>query len=192
MVRFSKAGIVAMGSVAIIVATATFAGAQSTLAKGYIINNSGDTLKGLIKYNPKNDKGLFESVSFQANDNEKKAYHANKLKEFSVDGSTFVSRKIDDKQVFIKRLSAGAINLYQYKTEELIMNSIHTYIDYYMEKPGSAELVKIKESKFKKQISELMSDDKNLIKEVEEKKYDYGKIVELFEQYNKNKEGTKG
>jgi DNA-directed RNA polymerase beta' subunit len=163
------------------------AGAQTTLEKGYIINSAGDTLKGQIKYNPKNDLGLYESVSFQTNPTDKKAYHANKIKEFAIEGITFVSRVIDDKPVFIRKLSGGAVNLYQYKTEEMVMNGVHTYVDYYMEKPGSKELVHIKESKFKKQLSEIMSDDKSLIKDIEEKKYDFGKIVELFEQYNKNK-----
>jgi hypothetical protein len=179
-----------LGAVAV-VTTVTLA--QSTLAGGYIINANGDTLKGQVKYNAKNDLSLFDAVSFQTNATDKKSYRPNKIKEFAFDENVFVSRMIDDKAVFVKRLSNGAVNLYQYKTEQYFMNAIHTYIDYYMEKSGSTELIHIKESKFKKQLSEVMGDNEELIKDIHEKKYDYDKIVDIFEQYNnKPKEGNKG
>ncbi|MBL7892972.1 MAG: hypothetical protein JNL63_10105, partial [Bacteroidia bacterium] len=50
----------------------------------------------------------------------------------------------------------------------------------------------IRESKFKKQLAEALSDDQDLIKDIQEKKYDYENIVDIFEQYNKNKEEKKG
>lgn len=167
--------------------------AQSTFSKGYIIQLNGDTLKGEIKNNTKNDLPLFETVAFQTNPSDKKSYRANKIKEFSFDENVFVARTLDDKPVFVKRVSSGAINLYQYKTEQYFMNNIRVYVDYYMEKSGTDELIHIKESKFKKQISDVMGDDEDLIKDVNDKKYAYENIEDLFEQYNnKPKEGNKG
>ena len=164
--------------------------AQSTFEKGYIITLNGDTLQGQIKYNPKNELPLFDVVSFQTNPSDKKSYHANKIKEFSFDGNVYVARMIEDKAVFVKRLSAGAINLYEYRAEEFFMNNVRVNTNYYMEKIGNIELVHIKESKFKKQIIEIMADDESVIKDLHEKKYEYANIVDLFEQYNRNKDGS--
>ena len=187
MVRMKRVAMIALFAFAMVDLSA-----QSTYTSGYIITNAGDTLKGQIKSNPKNDIGLYDAVTFQTNPNDKKSYRANKIKEFAFDGVVFVARMIDDKPVFVKRLSGGAVNLYQYKSEQFFMNNIHTYVDYYMEKVGNTALIQIKESKFKKQLSEVMADDATLIKDLHDKKYDYDKIVDIFEQYNKNKEGNKG
>lgn len=173
---------------ALAVSILTTASAQSTLTAGYIITVKGDTLKGQVKFNPKNDLLLYDAITFQTNAADKKSYRANKIKEYSFDGNVFVSRLIDDKPVFVKRLSAGAVNLYEYKMEEYFMNNIHLRVDYYMEKLGDSELIHIRESKFKKQLAEALSDDQDLIKDIQEKKYDYENIVDIFEQYNKNKD----
>lgn len=164
--------------------------AQSTFVDGYIITLNGDTLKGQIKYNPKNDLALFGAVFFQTKPSDKKSYRPNKIKEFAFDDVVFVSRMVDDKQVFVKRLSYGAVNLYLYKVEQYLMNNMHTYIDYYMEKNGSTELTHVKENKFKKQLSEVMSDNQDIIKDIQDKKYQYENIVDVFQLYNKNKDGN--
>lgn len=177
---------------ALVVSTFTIVSAQSTISPGYIITIKGDTLKGQIKFNPKNDLLLYDAITFQTNASDKKSYRANKIKEYSFDGNVFVSRMIDGKPVFVKRLSAGAVNLYEYKVEEFFMNNIHVRVNYYMEKLGDTEFMHIRESKFKKQLAEALSDDQDLIKDIQEKKYDYENIVDIFEQYNKNKEDKKG
>ena len=64
------------------------------------------------------------------------------------------------------------------------MNEIKVKSDYYMEKDGG-EFVKIKSGKFKKQVTEVMADNEEIVKALEEKKYDYDNIVELFKAYNK-------
>lgn len=177
---------------ALVVSIFTTVSAQSTLTPGYIITAKGDTLKGQIKFNPKNDLLLYDAITFQTSAADKKSYRANKIKEYSFDGNVFVSRMIDGKPVFVKRLSAGAVNLYEYKAEEFFMNNIHVRVDYYMEKLGDSEFMHIRESKYKKQLAEALSDDQDLIRDIQEKKYDYENIVDIFEQYNKNKEDKKG
>jgi len=166
--------------------------AQSTLTSGYIITSTGDTLKGQVKFNPKNDLTLFDAVVFQTNQNDKKSYRPNKIKGFAYNENCFVSRKIEDNEVFVKRVSAGNVNLYEYKSEEFFMNKIRISIEYYIEKSGTAELIHIKESKFKKQLAEVMGDDQELLKDIHDKKYEYDKIVDIFEQYNTKKEINKG
>jgi hypothetical protein len=54
-----------------------------------------------------------------------------------------------------------------------------------MEK-AAGEFVKIKSGKFKKQLGEAMADNEEIIKALEDKKYEYENIVELFDAYNKS------
>ena len=171
--------------VAIVVAFNESAYAQAKYFPGYVITLTGDTLKGEIKKNPKRDFDNFAKAAYRKKDgSEIKTFNPTKIKEYSVDGIVFVSRNIDGEQVFVKRLSKGSVNLYEAQIEVYQMNDIKVKSDYYMEK-AAGEFVKIKSGKFKKQVEEVMSDNEEIVKALENKKYDYDNIVELFNAYNK-------
>lgn len=171
--------------VAAIMAFNTEASAQIKYYKGYVLMLNGDTLKGEIKKNLKKEFDNFCRAAYRKSDGaEIKTFRPDKIKEYYVDGVTFVSRNVDGEQVFVKRLSKGVVNLYESQIETLQMNDLKVKSDYYMEK-AAGEFVKIKSGKFKKQISDAMSDNEDVLKGLEEKKYDYENIVELFNVYNK-------
>lgn len=160
--------------------------AQAKYYPGYVILLNGDTLKGEIKKNPKREYDNFVKAQYRKKENvDMKTYNATKIKEYCVDGVSYVSRNVDGEQVFVKRLSKGNVNLYESQTEVLQMNEIRVKSDYYMEKTNG-EFVKIKSGKFKKQVTDAMADNEEIVKAVEEKKYEYENIVELFEAYNKD------
>jgi hypothetical protein len=159
--------------------------AQSKYFQGYIITLSGDSLIGEVKKNVKHEFENFSKASFRKKEgSEVKSYNPSKIKEYGVDGVTFVSRNVDGEQVFVKRISKGALNLYEAQVETMQMNEIKIRSDYYMEKAGG-EFVKVKSSKFKKQMSDVMSDNEEIVKALEEKKYDFENIVEVVNAYNK-------
>jgi len=159
--------------------------AQAKYYPGYVILLNGDTLKGEVKKNPKKEFDNFTKAAYRKKENvDVKTYNATKIKEYSVDGVVYISRNIDGEQVFVRRLSQGNVNLYESQIEILQMNEIKVKSDYYMEKDGG-EFVKIKSGKFKKQVTEVMADNEEIVKALEEKKYDYDNIVELFKAYNK-------
>lgn len=164
--------------------------AQTKFYRGYVILLNGDTVKGEIKKNTKKEFDNFTRASFRKSEgNELKTYRADKIKEYVVDGTTFVSRNIDGEQVFVKRLSAGTVNLYEAQVEVLQMNEVKVKSDYYMEK-AAGEFVKIKSGKFKKQIVDVMGDNVEIVKGLEEKKYDYDNILEVFNTYNNTNKAT--
>lgn len=174
---------------AVVVAAVVFfssgAIAQVKYFPGYVIMLNGDSLKGEIKKNMKKEFDNFTKASFRKKEgSEIKSYTPAKIKEYCVDGITFVSRNVDGEQVFVKRISKGAVNLYEAQTEILQMNELKVKSDYYMEKSGG-EFVKVKSSKFKKQMSDVMADNEEIVKALEEKKYDYENIVEVVKAYNK-------
>ena len=159
--------------------------AQVKFFKGYVVLLNGDTLNGEIKKNLKKEFDNFTRASFRKSEGgELKTYRPDKIKEYGVDGVIFVSRNIEGEQVFVKRLSKGAVNLYEAQIEVLLMNDLKVKSDYYMEKEAG-EFVKIKSGKFKKQIVDVMGDNEEIVKGLEEKKFDYENIVEVFNVYNK-------
>jgi hypothetical protein len=174
----------------VVVVAAVMAFGQTTSAqvkffKGYVLMLNGDTLKGEIKKNLKKEFDNFCRAAYRKTESgEVKTFRPDKIKEYSVDGVIFVSRNVYGEQVFVKRLSKGTVNLYEAQVEVLQMNDLKVKSDYYMEK-DAGEFVKIKSGKFKKQITDAMGDNQEIVKGLEDKKYDYENIVELFNAYNK-------
>ncbi len=161
--------------------------AQVKYYKGYVLLLNGDTLKGEIKKNLKHEFDNFTKAAYRKSDGgEIKTFSPAKIKEYSVDGVTFVSRNVEGEQVFIKRISAGAVNLYEAQIEVYQMNDLKIKSDYYMEKLGETGPIKIRSGKFKKQVQEVMSDNETIVKGLEDKTYDYENIVEVFNTYNKS------
>ncbi len=173
----------------VVVAAVIFSGAkvsaQVKYYPGYVIMLNGDTVKGEIKKNLKKEFDNFTKAAYRKKDgSDIKTFAPTKIKEYAVDGVTFVSRNIDGEQVFVKQLSKGLVTLYEAQVEVYQMNEIKVMSDYYMEK-SAGEFVKIKSGKFKKQVEEAMSDNTEIVKALEDKKYEYENIVELFNAYNK-------
>jgi hypothetical protein len=157
--------------------------------KGYVILINGDTLKGEIKKNPKNEFDNFRKAVYRKGEGlPMKSYGAEKVKEYNIDGDIFLSRMIEDEAVFVKRILVGTYNLYEAQIETMQSNKITAETAYFIEKSGSTDLIKIieKSSKFKKQMMDIMSDNKDIVKALEAEKYTYKNITELFEAYNKS------
>ena len=172
--------------VAIVIAFNSSVFAQAKYYKGYVITLIGDTIKGEIKKNPKREFDNFTKAAYRKSEGvEMKSFNPTKIKGYCVDGVTYISHNIDGDQVFIKRVSTGAVNLYEAQVEVMQMNEIKVKSDYYMEK-NIGDLVKIKSGKFKKQVEEAMADNEEIVKGLEDKKYDYENIVEVFNVYNKS------
>lgn len=82
---------------------------------------------------------------------------------------------MDKELVFLKLVSAGAINLFEWQFEMMHGEKTIVDMDYYIEKVGSSEKEpqKLKGNKFKKTVAELMNDNTELVARVEadNKKY---------------------
>lgn len=173
--------------VAMVIAFDSSAIVQSNYYKGYVILVSGDTLKGEIKMNPKKEFDNFTKASYRKNEgSEIKTFSPKKIKEYCVNGVIYVSRNIEGEQIFLKQLSGGLVNLYEAQVEVYQMNELKIKSDFYMEKIGEAGPVKLKSGKFRKQVEEVMSDNLEIVKGLQDKTYDYENIVEVFNSYNKS------
>lgn len=165
---------------------ANYAAAQVTFTPGYVVLNTGDTIKGEIKNNPKKQFDLFSKVLVKLDEERRKTYKADKVKSYTFEDNTFIAKKMDGEMVFMKRISEGAIDLYEFQYEWInAKNETEIRSEYYVEKEGTEEPVRIKSGRFRKQIAEIMSDNEEIVKELEDNKYDVENLAEVVENYNK-------
>lgn len=159
---------------------------QTEFTPGYVITTKGDTIKGEIKHNPKKEFDLFSKVTVKIAENQNKTLKADKVKMYAFGENQFISSTVDGEPAFMKLLTKGAITLYEWQYEWVnAKNETEYRTEYYMQKEGEAEPVRIKSGKFRKQVAEMISDNQELVKELEDKKYDYDNLSEVVESYNK-------
>ncbi|MBI3509404.1 MAG: hypothetical protein HY064_01990 [Bacteroidetes bacterium] len=153
---------------------------------GYVILNSGDSVKGDIHVNTTKELSLFSKVSLKQGE-ATKTYKPEVVKEFGFEQTRFISRTIDGELSFVKVLSSGRINLYELQYELQRGNEVIVDSDYFIEKnDGSGSLEKVKTGKFKKTVAELMADNTELVARVQndDKKYEIADIQKVVEEYN--------
>lgn len=162
-----------------------FSNAQGNPAKGYIVTEKGDTLKGEVKINPKKEIDSYNKVNFKDESGAQKNYKPNKIKAYGYDDQHFVAMDADGEKKFYKVLSRGDINFYKFGYEGLRMNAVVFEIEYYIAHSDNNELVLVKENKFKKQLTEWMKDNTEFINTYgDEKTFNADKALEIISNYN--------
>ncbi len=178
----------------------TAAKAELVWKQGYVILTNGDTLKGEIKYNTKKELPLFTKVTLKNAEGVQKNYKPEDVKEFSYEGVRFLSRSMDKELVFLKLVSAGKINLFEWQFEVYHGEQTEVEKDFYVENTEgeSKSLKKLKGNHFKKTVSEMMADNSELVARIEseDKKYEIKDMQSVIEEYNdwyaSEHEGQKG
>jgi hypothetical protein len=159
--------------------------AQAAFVKAYLINGKGDTLRGEAKINPKKEFENYYKVVFRDEKGQQKTYKPEKIKGFGFEEDHYVTITEDDESLFFKVLARGTITLYKFMYEGLRMNKPVYVPEYYLMVPDKDRLVLVKENKFKKQISDYMDDNPELVKGYEEGlEFEPAKAAELITQYN--------
>jgi hypothetical protein len=163
---------------------------QPYFAPGYIVTTKGDTVKGEVKVNTKNEFEVYEKIAFKDPSGAQKNYKPNKIKGYGVKDQHYVSMIADGEPRFYQLLVRGDISLYKMIFEAMRMNELSYDAEYYIAKPDSKKLVVVKENKFKKQMTEWMKDNLELLSGYEDtKEFDQEKAVALINQYNSWKAG---
>ncbi len=153
---------------------------QLKYSKGYVITLKGDTLKGEIESNPKKELDLYKKLKFRAGKGLPiKNFVPERVREYKIDSVVFVSTVIEDEPVFVKRLLTGTYNVYEGRTE--LSEGLP---DYFFEKDGKIIVIQDKPKQFKKQLIPIMSDNTEIVKAIEEERYNFGSLLELFKEYN--------
>ena len=98
--------------------------AQTDFRPGYVINMNGDTLQGDIDY--RGDLIMSELCKYRDKDYSIKNYSPNDIIAFRfINGKYYVSKKINNRPVFLEYLIKGKLNIYYNRDEK----GDHYYID---------------------------------------------------------------
>lgn len=158
---------------------------QVTFAKGYLVELDGDTLKGEVKMNPKKDFDLFNKVFFKDASGVQKNYKPDKVKAYGFDGKHFIASLYEKEMMFYKVLCNGTVRLYEMMCETQIMNEISYKSEYFLSRKDDKEFTRLKPVKYKKQLSEFLKDNPDIVQDTEDdKKFEIEKIADLITRYN--------
>lgn len=160
--------------------------AELVYKTGYIVLLSGDSVKGDIRVNTKKELPLFSKVAVKQGE-ATKTYKPEQVKEYGFESTHFVARKIDGEMQFVKVLSSGRVNLYEWQYELQRGAEVVVESEYYIEKnDGASEMQKAKSGKFKKIVAEVMADNSELVARVqsEDKKYEVAEMTQVCDEYN--------
>lgn len=169
----------------IMVTCAYFSPAQVSFVKGYLVTDKSDTLRGEVKINPKKEFENHNKIFFKDNSGTQKNYKPNKVKAYGYENNHYVSIVQDEEPKFYKRLTTGALVLYKVAFEVVNMNEVAYDYEYYIEREGETKLTEVKQSKFKKQLQELMSGSAGFANDFkDEKKFNEAGAIEVINKYN--------
>jgi hypothetical protein len=164
--------------------------AQGNFVKGYVVNEKGDTLKGEVRLNPKKEQEIYTKVFLRDANGMQKNYKPEKTKGYGYEDKRFVSGITDNEARFFLVIIKGPVSLYKTVVESMKMNETVFESVYFLSTAADNIPVEVKESKFKKQIGEIMKDNPEIVASyAEEKKFDLEKATDLINRYNSWKSG---
>ncbi len=159
--------------------------AVAVYIKGYIINAKNEKIVGEIK-EFKNDMEAYSKISFRESETKPtKQFLPVKIHGYGIEELHYASIRWLDMWVFMHVIQKGIINLYEYKPP-VAMGNEKMQTQFYVIKGANTELIQVfPETKLKKQIKELIHDDKELFKEMDDMKtFEYGDYVMMIQRYN--------
>jgi|GEM_PF-843884 len=154
------------------------------LSKGYVVLENGDTLHGELRYRSRD--GLKDKLYLKINENEKKYFPLIELKGFRADSLQYQRIELGKKQVFVKELAMGAIELVE---EEYLRDyqgqSVAAYRLYFRTK-GTAgwEELKTGGNRWKEQIAAHMNSNAEITLKLQDKNLTPDNLTEIVHQFN--------
>lgn len=187
-----------------LVTTATlFLLAEPTLAQkmfypGYVVTNSGDTVRGKIPYDLGTNNN-YHIVDVKDDKGFVKKFNVWQIKMYSLNNELYFTKKCERGEtqhrndlVFMHQIQNGNLLLYEYEYVRKI-GGARSYEDggiatdgekdYYVEKKDGS-LIYFPRLTYKKVLKELMDGHSDCLSLIEEKGFEYKKIPEVVSCYN--------
>ena len=154
--------------------------------EGYVILSNGDTIEGSIKY--KSGEEIKDKLTLKVNEDDKRTYKAADLTGFMAGETQFVSAKIDEANVFFKTLTEGKLSLYELQIPANQGNSdVFKYV-MYIKKAKRKEYTELKASNWKKTVAEMITDNDDIVQQIEKGKVKFDELPALIQLYNETEE----
>ena len=162
-------------------------GQKTTFESGYLVTDTGDTLRGEVKYNKKKEQDCYNKVFFKDASGVQKNYKpSKKITAYGFNDQHFVVMDFENEPKFYKVLARGEINLYKMMFEEISMNQPVLGGEYFVVLQSDEKtLLPVKEGRFKRQMFDLMKDNTEFIKDyIDEKSLNENQAAEVIKKYN--------
>lgn len=158
---------------------------QFTFVEGYVVKNTGDTLRGKIKYTTPAQRSV--KCIFHANGtNEKITFKPFTIKGFSINGDFYESKIYDFDPslsfgygVFMERQNKGTVQVYHYWNTDKERGFTQTFI----ENDGDY-LLAIDFLNFRKQMTRYFEDYPQLQAQIRDGNYRKKDLMDMVAKYN--------
>lgn len=148
-----------------------------------LVNANGDTIHGEIKV--VRDDRFSKSIMFYRNGSDlQEKFSPKDIRYFRFEDQEYVSRNIDGKDYFVKRVIGGELSLYEYAFREKKGTKSEAAYRYFVDKQSTNEWVEISSKNFKISISPLIADHSTLFQKIEDKYYSFKEKEAVVEEYN--------
>lgn len=156
---------------------------------GYYLNLKGDTVKGEIQNNMDRESDYSNSFFFKNKGGTKgMEINSKKAKAYGFDGKNYTTLKMDDKDVYIKYLEQGRLNLFEYKyfSGDAVL-AVYFIVDSRAgedDKTGVNQLIQLNEKSFKKQLKPYFKDQPIVLEPVDKWVFKIDEIRKAVSEFN--------
>jgi hypothetical protein len=162
-------------------------------AKGYYINLKGDSVKGEVQSNMDKESDFYVSFMFKLKGASKGSeITSKKAKSYGFDNSHYTTLKMDDKDVYIKFLESGRLNLMEWKyagngVDEGKFIAVYFIIDTRAtaeDKSGTNVLTQLNEKSHKKILKPFFKDQPIILEQVDKWFFKIDEVRKAVQEFN--------
>jgi hypothetical protein len=159
-------------------------------SKGYYLPMKGDTVKGEVQNNRDKETDFYTNIMFKAKGASKATeITTKKAKGYGYDDNHFSALKMDDKEVYIKLLEQGRLNLMEWKYEdkEGKAKAVYFIIDTRAtaeDKSGTNVLTQLNEVSHKKILKPFFKDQPILLDQVDKWYFKLEEVRKAVSEFN--------
>ena len=146
--------------------------------QGYVVTRSGDKIQGLLKHF--NDLRVYAKVVFVSQKGEKTTYYPSDLKEYKAQRARFISNNFSFFEVI---LEDDRVGVYERKVSTYTQYGVMLQTDYFYKRTSDTELMRVRRIGFKKTFAQFFQDCPELQKKIEQKKFKYKNLAQMFGFY---------
>jgi hypothetical protein len=162
-------------------------------AKGYYVNLKGDTVKGEVQTNPEKETDLYNAFQFKLKGATKGTeINSKKAKAYGFDDKHFTVLKMDDKDVYIRFLEQGRLNLMEWRYPKEVDGNERAIPVYFIidtrataeDKTNTHVLTQLNEMSFKKQLKPFFKDQPILLDQVDKWALKIDEVRKAVSEFN--------
>jgi hypothetical protein len=162
-------------------------------AKGYYVSLKGDTVKGEVQTNPNKETDLYNTFQFKLKGATKGTeITSKKAQAYGFDDKHFTVLKMDDKDVYIRYLEKGRLNLMEWKYPKDVDGVEKAMPVYFIidtrateaDKTNTHVLTQLNEMSFKKQLKPFFKDQPVLLDQIDKWALKIDEVRKAVSEFN--------